>query len=176
MLVGQIPLCGEFRITYERMIAYNHSLLLGASYNYPNVILLLMSAVADPPGTGFKSYSLRGERVMFGYRYYPLTNKDAPEGFYFGPYFSYNFVKMKERKGDDSYVMFNYANASMVAGYQIEMRDGWFVDFMGGLGYRYNFIRSFNAYTKRMETSEIPGIVFLKNIKLTVQINFCYAF
>jgi hypothetical protein len=176
MFVGQIPYCGEIRLTYERMIAYNHSLLLGASYNYPNIILLMMSAVADPPGQGFKRYSLRGGRVIFGYRYYPLKSKDAPEGLYFGPYFSYNFVKIKERKGDGSYEMLNYANASMVAGYQIEMRDGWFCDFMAGLGYRRNFVRSYDAQTNRVSTNEMEGITVIRNIKLTLQINFCYGF
>lgn len=175
-LIGQIPYCGEIRLTYERMISYNHSLLLGASYNYPNIILLMMSAVADPPGTGFKSYSLRGGRLMLGYRYYPLKSREAPEGFYFGPYFSYNFVKIMERKGDESYEMLNYVNGSLVAGYQIEMRDGWFCDFMGGLGYRYNFIRSYDARTNRMFTSQMEGIPGIKNIKLVVQINFCYGF
>lgn len=173
--VGQIPICGEIRITYERVIAPQHSLLVGASYNYPNIFLLVMSAVADT-GVGFKDYSFRGGRGIIGYRFYPLRGKTAPEGFYVGPYFSYNFVKVKEKGGNDDYYTINYANASIVAGYQIHMSKGVHMDFMGGLGYRYNFIVEYDSRLRRTTRYEMEGMPFIKNAKLVLQINLGYAF
>ncbi|MCW5908887.1 MAG: DUF3575 domain-containing protein [Chitinophagales bacterium] len=176
LFVGQIPICGEIRFTYERMIAHNHSLLLGGSYNYPNILLLMASLVTDSARTGFKSYSLRGGRVIFGYRFYPLRSKEAPEGLYVGPYFSYNMVKIKRRGGTDSYLMYNYLNVSIVTGYQLELRNGWYMDFMGGLGYRRNFSVFYDSRNDRFTKEEMDGIPVIKNIKLVLQVNVCYSF
>ncbi len=173
--IGQIPYCGEIRITYERMLASHHSLLLGGSYNYPNVILLVMSAVSDT-AQSFKDFSLRGGRVMFGYRFYPIKRQSAPKGLFFGPYVSYNFVKIKQRKGNGSYDLINYLNADMVVGYQFEMGHSVFMEFMGGIGYRNNWGVYYDARLNRSERYDIYDIKFLKNVKFLLQVNFGYGF
>jgi hypothetical protein len=172
--VGQIPICGEMRLTYERIIAPGHSLVLGGAYNYPNIFLLVMSAVADT-AVGFKDYSFRGGRGIFGYRFYPLKGKTAPEGFYVGPYFSYNFVKVKEKGGNDDFYAYHYVNGSVVAGYQLHLRGRVYMDFMGGLGYRNNFIVEYDSRTQRRVRYEMEGIPFIKNVKLVIQYNLCFG-
>lgn len=172
-LVGQIPWCGEARFTYERMITHNQSFLAGVSYNYPNPVLLLSALVYN---TSFKQYSLRGVRGILGYRIYPFKKSTAPEGFFAGGYLSYNFVKVKERNGNGDYFSFNYANASAVAGYQMYLGENFYGEAFGGIGYRYNFIRAYDASTRKSSTQEHYLLRGLKNIKFVLQVNVSYAF
>ncbi len=177
--VGQIPFCGEIRLTYERMVSHNQSLSLGLSYNYPSIFLLVLPAIANPNSATLKNYSLRGGRVTLAYRYYPLKSKTAPGGLFFGPYGSFNFVKIKERKGNDaSYDLVYYADACVVAGYQIPLRKGVYMEFMGGLGYRMNKVYEYDGRTKTSATHDyyIVKLPFANNFKVLLQMNICYGF
>src|ERR1700741_339271 len=73
--IGQRPLCGEIRITYERMIWHNHSLTIGGSYNFPSLLLVAMPAAINPMRATMSKYSMRGGRIILGYRYYPLSKE-----------------------------------------------------------------------------------------------------
>ena len=87
IFIGQIPVCGEIRLTYERMIWHNQSISVGGSYNFPSLLLLVMPAIINPKHATLSKYSIRGGRIIFAYRYYPLGT-EAPKGFFFGPYLS----------------------------------------------------------------------------------------
>ncbi|MFN8323059.1 MAG: hypothetical protein U0T74_10415 [Chitinophagales bacterium] len=177
-LFGQIPICGEIRFTYERMLSHNQSLTLGASYNYPNLFLFVMPAIANPNGTTLKDYSLRGGRITLGYRFYPLKSKQAPEGLFVGPYGSFNFVKIKERNGNGSSETWCYANGSLIAGYQFYLTRGVFLELFGGLGYRKNFIVYYDAVHNRTSQADLQ-LFFknnpFKNVKLIFQLNLGFG-
>ncbi|MCX6200120.1 MAG: DUF3575 domain-containing protein [Bacteroidetes bacterium] len=176
IFMGQIPLCGELRFTYERMLTHNQSLTIGASYNFPNLFLFVMPAITNPGRATLKNYSLRGGRITLGYRFYPLKRRHAPNGLFFGPYGSFNFVKIKERKGNGSFETWNYADACFILGYQFHMRRGVFMEFFGGLGYRKNFIRDYDARynsTSEREYYVIKGPV--PNFKVLLQMNIGFG-
>lgn len=177
ILIGQIPYCGELRLTYERMIWHNQSISLGVSYNFPNLFLFVMPAVLNPKHANLSKYSLRGARFTFAYRYYPFGS-EAPKGFFFGPYLSYNFVKLQERHGNGSYQMLNYANASLVCGYQFKFGNHVFLELFGGVGYRKNFEQDYDSQTRQTYTGDIYNKKFpqLKNVKFALQMNLGYGF
>jgi hypothetical protein len=175
---GQIPLTGEIRINYERMITHNQSLNFMGGYVYPNPILFFGSVLA---GNGlFNRISLRGGKIGIGYRFYPLKNLQAPEGFYFGPYGSYTFARIKEKRGSDDVYTWHYANAGMIAGYQVKIEEYLYVDMFAGVGYRRNWESFYNSTTKKRSSQdlELPPVFMLphKNVKLFLQFNLCYAF
>lgn len=184
--MGQIPYCGEVRITVEQLVAWNQSLTIGASYNYPSPVLALISAMNKGGGSSFNDYSINGFRGILGYRYYPIKKLHAPNGLYFGPYLSYNFAKIKEKGGSGDYFILNYANAGLITGYQIQLPRNVYLDFFTGLGYRNNFIIEYDSRTNRTSTSFMnssffapPGMQnlrFLANVKFYLQVNVCYAF
>lgn len=177
LLFGQIPLCGEIRLTYERMLAHNQSITLGLSYNYPSLFLLMFSGGNGPFGLRIGGLSIRGGRMTLGYRFYPLKNVKAPAGLFLGPYFSYNFAKIKERGvSNGNYLIINQANASLIVGYQVKMSEHFFFEVFSGLGYRRNFIIEYEASTKRTTTQDFYFVPFMKNVKIVTQINFGYAF
>ncbi|MDB5283070.1 MAG: hypothetical protein JWO06_2145 [Bacteroidota bacterium] len=176
VLIGQIPYCGELRVTYEHMITHNQSISAGFAYNFPNLFLLLATA-QNGSNSLFHTYSMRGARADIGYRFYPLKEEEAPEGLFFGPYISYNFVKIAEKHGDN-YQVVNYFNASGVAGYQF-MFDGFSLEVFGGLGYRNNFILKYDSHINQTYTTGLPVVIDLgkfKYVKIVAQINFGYAF
>lgn len=179
--VGQIPICGEIRITYERAITRHHSVLIGASYSYPGALLALAASL-DTTGFKISDYKINGVRGMLGYRCYPLKKKkEAPAGFFFGPYISYNMVQITQKSSKD-YERVHYFNASMTVGYQIVKKNGFTFEFFGGLGYRNNFTTGYNAYYNSYSNAqafnstpaELPQ--FLNHVKLALQINMGYAF
>jgi hypothetical protein len=189
LIMGQIPWCDELRFTYERVLTNHHSIEVGASYNYPNLILMAVSSM-DTGSTKLSDFSFRGARVILGYRYYPLKRpkkKEAPAGLFVGPYLSYNFVKIKEKGGNGSSESLHYFNASIIAGYQIVSKKGFAIEFFTGLGYRDNFITNYDARTNRTTNSALPSFIsprtpsgdrfiFIDHIKFILQFNLGYAF
>ncbi|HWB65176.1 MAG TPA: hypothetical protein VG603_16795 [Chitinophagales bacterium] len=176
LLEGQIPVCGELRIEYEQMLAKRQSLTIGVSYNYPNFFLLAFGGnMHNHYGSFYSNYSMRGARVMLGYRYYPLDEDEAPEGFYFGPFISYNFVDFKDKHSKD-YEIINYFDACGIVGYQV-MADKFSFDVFGGLGYRNNFVVNeqypFNRYYDR---SVVSPFKWFEHVKIALQFNFGYVF
>lgn len=176
VFIGQIPLCGELRFTYERMLTHNQSLTVGLSYNFPSIPFVLVPSALSSRGYSIKDFSMRGGRITFGYRYYPLKRKEAPNGLFTGPYGSFNFVKIKERNGNGSYDLICYANASWIVGFQRHLRHGVFFELFGGLGYKKNFVYSYDAtYNQSSQQDfdlfEKTPLHILKNVKITLQIN-----
>jgi hypothetical protein len=72
--------------------------------------------------------------------------------------------------------MYNFLNISIVTGYQVALGNSWYMDFMGGLGYRRNFSVFYDSRNDRFIKEEMDGIPVIKNIKLVLQVNLCYAF
>ena len=174
---GQIFYCSELRLTYEHLITHNQSISAGVSYNFPNIFLLMATAHLGQ-GSVFHTLSMRGARGILSYRIYPLKDTNAPEGFFVGPYVSYNFVKIAEKNGNSSYEVINYFNASGIAGYQY-LVDGFSIEVFGGLGYRDNFISNYDSRLNKSYTSSLPIVLNLgkfKYVKLVAQINLGYAF
>jgi hypothetical protein len=177
LLMGQIPICGELRITYERLFTHNQSFTAGFSYNYPNLFLLITTALNDPQGKGwFGRFSTQGARFTLGYRYYPFKDVQAPEGLFFGPYFSYNFAKIGYKSTQGSYQILNYLNAEAIVGYQVEISDNFYFEFFGGLGYKHNFVVYYDSRSNKTSSEDFYLFPPLKNVKLALQVNFCYAF
>jgi hypothetical protein len=170
LLVGEIPYCGEIRITYEHSIASNQSLLLGVSYDFPSITLLIASMQM---GSGIGGFSWRGGRVMLGYRWYPLKDAKAPQGFYAGPLLSGNFLNIKDKQNAATYETMDYLNASMVTGYQVLAHNGFTFDIFGGLGYRDNFISHDSGVG--LPVPFILGSGF-QHVKVTAQVNLGYSF
>ena len=173
LLVGQIPYCGELRLTYERLITHNTSFSIGGSYNFPSVIFAIASRGS---GVNINQFSFRGGRAILGFRYYPLKRKKAPAGLFFGPYISYNFVRVKEKKGNGSYLDLNYFNASAITGYQFNFGKSIYFEVFGGIGYRKNFTREFDSRNKSRLTYDTEVLGPIKNLKVILQVNLGYAF
>ncbi|MCS6935196.1 MAG: hypothetical protein NZM35_08620 [Chitinophagales bacterium] len=172
-LVGQIMYCGEARFTYERMITHNQSVLVGVSYNYPNLLLLLNDVLYQ---SGFSRFNIHGARGMLGYRIYPFRTSVAPEGPFAGVYMSYNYARVRERSGNGDFFALHYTNASVVGGYQMYLGDNFYGEGFAGIGYRYNFVQSYDASTGRTSLREISTIPVFKNLKFVLQFNVSYAF
>lgn len=176
-LIGQIPICGELRITYERMVTHNQSFIAGMSYNYPNPILFFGSLLTAGTGNqSFAGYSLRGVRGMLGYRYYPFKFMEAPSGLFLGPYLTWNYVRIKQRGGNADYLELNYPSASFIVGYQEELAENFFFEGFVGLGYRNNFVVQFDSRTNRLSREPLYVFRALRFIKFPIQVNFSYAF
>jgi len=179
-LVGEIPYCGEIRVTYEHPITHNQSILAGLSYDYPGALLLLASV--SSPGSGINQLSWRGGRIMLGYRWYPLKKNDAPKGFYIGPYFSYNFLKIQDKQDHSIYETMDYINASFIVGEQVLARNGFTFDIFCGAGYKDNFIahNDPNLNVGILKPTDLLGVppapAAAQHIKFTLQVNFGYSF
>ena len=183
VFMGQIPLCGDLRFTYERMLTHNQSFTLGVSYNFPNLLLVVLPAITNPNNRTLKNFSMRGGRLTLGYRFYPLKRKHAPAGLFVGPYGSFNFVKIKERKGTGDYWLYCYANASLILGYQFHLRKGVFMEFFAGLGYRKNFEVFYDSHRKTYAQHDLGSVIKpplvtgdpFKNVKFSLQMNIGFG-
>ncbi len=182
VFVGQIPICGELRFTYERMLTHNQSVTIGVSYNFPSLLLFVMPAITNPNNRTLKDYSMRGGRLTLGYRFYPLKRRHAPNGLFVGPYGSFNFVKIKERHGNGDYELFCYANASAILGYQFHLRKGVFMEFFGGIGYRKNFDVYYDAHYKTYQRKDMAAVIkpplvgdWFNSVKLSLQMNIGFG-
>ncbi|MFN8286332.1 MAG: DUF3575 domain-containing protein [Chitinophagales bacterium] len=174
-ITGQLLLCGEIRLMYERMLGYNQSITVTASYNYPSPIFLV-EALMNTKQSILAQYSIRGGRIALGYRYYPLIEFRAPEGLFIGPYVSYNFVKLKERHGNGDYLTLNNFNANFIVGYQYEMARNWYIEVFTGLGYKNAFVTQYDASKNQTSRSPYYLVRPFRNINLCGQLNIGYAF
>lgn len=167
-LWGQIPFAGELRPSYERLITHNQSVTVGFSYNYLTP-LLLVGFLAS--GSVPFPVSIQGARIHAGYRFYPLKRVEAPEGLFFGPHVSYNFIKVKDRTANYLEYFITYFNVSMMVGYQFEFDEHWMLEAYTGIGYRYNQGDLTNYAQRTRKVERIGGPV-----KFNLGVNFCYAF
>ena len=186
---GQIDFTGELRITYERKIAKRQSITVSGSYDFPNFILL---AVGKSFGGGrggggrrgggygrggnFNSYSIEGGRITLGYRYYPLKKLEGLGGFFVGPYLSYNAVNIRDKTASANYEVVNYANASLITGYQLVKKSHFSFEIFGGLGYKNNFVSHYNSDANTIYSDYTLREAAFNNVKIVMQMNFGYAF
>ncbi len=185
---GQIDFTGELRVTYEHKIAKRQSITIGASYDYPNFILLgISNAIGGRGGgrpgghggrsTSFNAVSVEGGRITLGYRYYPLKEFEGLKGFFVGPYLSFNSVNIRIKNNSQNYEVINYADAAAITGYQFVFAKHFELELFGGLGYKNNFVGHYNTAAndvyRQYALPQIPG---LTNVKLVAQMNLGYAF
>ena len=89
-----LPLAwGEVRLGYERVINENQTAHIQLGYLIPRSLptsLYDASDVEDYGGTIDLSNRITGCSVSGEYRFYTSSSKDAPTGFYFGPYVKWN--------------------------------------------------------------------------------------
>ncbi|MEX0811379.1 MAG: hypothetical protein WD048_04115 [Chitinophagales bacterium] len=172
LLFGQIPLTGELRLMYEMATAPRQSSFIGVSLNYSGVFLSLVN-ILDTTLTNQK-YQFFGGRVQVAYRFYLLKKKEAPNGLYVAPHFSFNYAKFKLKNGVQ-YQNFYYINGNFLFGYQL-VAGHFAFDVCTGLGYRNNFTDYFNgARTRRTQLPE-DRPAFFQHLKPTLNISLGYAF
>ena len=180
---GQIAYTGELRVTYEQKIAKRQSITIGASYDFPNFILLALSnAFTTGRGGrggghtgGISGFSIEGGRVTLGYRYYPLKKLEGLKGFFVGPYISYDAVNIRQKSASYNYEIVNYANANGITGYQLVTKHHFSFEIFGGLGYKNNFVLHYNQEANNVNQFSLR-IKALDHVKLVMQMNFGYAF
>lgn len=172
LLFGQIPLTGELRLMYEMATAPRQSSFIGASFNYSGVFLSLVN-ILDTTLTNQK-YQFFGGRVQVAYRFYLLKKKEAPNGLYVAPHFSFNYAKFKLKNGVE-YQDFYYINGNFLFGYQL-VAGHFAFDVCTGLGYRNNFTDYYNGVrTRRIKLPE-DRPAFFQHLKPTLNISLGYAF
>ena len=187
---GQIDFTGELRVTYERKIAKRQTITIGASYDYPNFILLAVGRSFGGGGGGrrggggggygrgsaFNDFSIEGGRATLGYRYYPLKKMSGLSGLFVGPYLSYNAVNIREKGASANYEVVNYFDASGITGYQLVLKNHFEFEVFGGLGYKNNFVAHYDQVANSIYDDYVPRTPALENVKFVLQMNFGYAF
>jgi hypothetical protein len=172
LIMGQIPLSGELRVMYEMATAPRQSSFIGASLNYTGVFLSLANVV-DTTLTNQK-YRFFGGRVQVAYRFYLLKKKEAPNGLYVAPHFSFNYAKFELKNAFD-WQKFYYINGSILFGYQL-IAGHFAFDVCTGLGYRNNFSDYYNgSRTRRYQLPE-DAHPFIQHLKPTLNLSLGYAF
>ncbi len=176
VLFSPTLITSEYRIMIERQISPKSSFQLGASYMGINLLLGFALLEMDVEDMTQSNKDFNGFRLQGAYKYY--FRSGAPEGSYFGPYFSFIKLYMKDiTLADHSLYFFNI---DFVYGYQHISKSGFTYDICMGFGYKYNSLMS--ALTEEAETTSLsnPGdaLVFVTTfpIKLVFNINFGYRF
>jgi hypothetical protein len=150
LVMGQmflaVPASGELRINYERMITHNQSITIGGSLIFPGPLWAVARSL-DTTAT-FKRFNYIGGRATFGYRFYPAKKMKAPEGFFFGPMFSYSFVKITDKQSKDWNGVHRF-NASLIAGYQVLVAKNFYIETVIGLGYQRYWMQEYDSFRDR---------------------------
>jgi len=178
-LVGPAIFNGELRILYERMVAYNQSLLVGISYNYPSPLLLAMASAANSSGGGstsnLKEFSVNGARFQLAYRYYLFKKLKAPMGFYVGPHLSYNYIDIRQKNLSSNQYTYNNFFACAAFGFQVRIKKHVYIDITNGIGYKKNWGTYFNQVSTTSSSNSVLDLNKLP-IKLMVQLAIGYGF
>lgn len=177
-LGGPIPSTGEYKISMETAIGLKHSVQIGASFLTKSLITLLVEAL-QPDSLNTQSYTIKGYRFQFSYKFYPFGKyKNAPEGFFIGPHISYSKAYFHINQTSPKYSDYSatYANIAVIFGYQFIANDKIVIEIFQGLGYRDNRLR--DEYSGKEEKlnynpdyTPIPGdlkIYFGANIGLNL--------
>jgi hypothetical protein len=141
--VGPIPSTGEYRGSLEIAIGLKHSVQIGVSYVTKSIFTLLLEAL-EPDSVKGQSYSIKGFRFQFAYKFYPFgAYKNAPEGFFVGPHISYSKAYFHINQTSPKYSDYSatYANIALIFGYQFIVGDKMSIEIFQGLGYRDNRLR-----------------------------------
>ena len=185
MLWGPIILTNEYRLIYEIPVAPRQAIMMGVSYlgKGPLFQAIWESNLDSVP----KQYQakwiqlgkdarMNGIRVQGMYRFYLTKKHLAPRGIYIGPQASYSTVKITWASHPDFYFKFNNFNVNFFAGAQGILWDVLAVDVFTGIGYKSNTYEAPDANGKIL-TGNATGITgHVENLKLSLGVNFGYAF
>lgn len=169
IFISNFLMNAELRLLYERMLFKQHSILIGGSYEYNSVITSIYNIKAQP------KVKLNGYRVQGAYRYYILKKQSGPKGLYIGPHISFQEMYIKNT-GSADYAQIRNLFAVLSTGYQIVAKNGFTIDFCGGLGYNRTW------YIETQYSNNQPTTVnYSKNLnkiplKIMAQINLGYSF
>lgn len=150
MFNGPIPFNSEYRGIYERVVRYDISYFIGASYLnrelFPNKALLFKENV---PWT--LKHKIGGFGAYAGVKKYLLSYyKDAPRGLYVTPSFDYFYSKFASqeevlfRTDQDFLILPNDWTKTFIFdfnttfGYHFIINDVFIIDVFAGAGFRIN--------------------------------------
>lgn len=171
-LIGNMGINGEFRLVYERMLANQHSIIVGASYNYKSPIFALLDAMSDSISI---PVNINGYRVQGAYRFYPIKKLKAPNGLYVGPHFSYQSLFLTDKHSKDYIELSNFF-AVAASGYQIVTKKRVSIDFNVGIGYQKTWYKEVLYNGNQPQTIKYPNNLNKIPVKIMTQINIGYAF
>lgn len=128
-----IPVTGEYKVLFEAAVAPKASILLGASYVGPSILLNLDELTSDDEEiSGIKT---SGFRVQGMFKYFLSRDLSAPEGFYLGPHVSFATATIKNKDNPENYIKAQKININGVIGYQLITSGGFALDIFTGVGY-----------------------------------------
>ncbi|WP_160328216.1 DUF3575 domain-containing protein [Solirubrum puertoriconensis] len=150
---GQEPFSVETRLGYERVISQHGSLMGSYSYlgtNYPftfigeaalSATIMTAFAAAGHARVVWTDVKTRttGHRYQLQYKYYLGQRRQAPEGFYVSPHFSYTKAHYTFEAPDFAYKVGSRTvnrNYNVLFGYQAVLGRHLAVELFTGLGYR----------------------------------------
>lgn len=174
---GILPFASEYRFVREVATAKKQSLLFG--FSVLGVSPILKFANSTSQGPYHPVIWIRGYRFQFMYKMYLSNDKEAPLGFYTGPYYSYASARysMRNLQLKDTYIEGTAWHLSWVIGKQKLLGKHFCYDIYTGLGYK-EYSLTYHSLTKisgvNLDTSEIPG--FDSNFKYCIGFNLGWMF
>ena len=141
--LAPIPSTGEYRIAMETAIGLKNSVQISAAFVTKSLLTLLIEAL-QPDSVKGQTYTIKGYRFQFAYKFYPFGKyKNAPEGFFLGPHISYSKAYFHINQTSPKYSDYSatYANIALIWGYQFIVNDKIAIELFQGLGYRDNRLR-----------------------------------
>lgn len=178
LVVGNTAFNGELRYMNETVISPKSSLMISASYLFKSVLVAAFenSRTGNPLNNPAK-LSVNGFRFQLGQRFYPLTRKPSPEGFWVGPHLSMLNLILKPLggSGNDKIEVW-HVNMNLHLGYQFIVRR-FVVDFYAGLGVKHNSWRiTDNGSVRRFDEIYEAFPLYAVPIKLSFGSNWGIAF
>ncbi|MCH8904969.1 MAG: hypothetical protein IIA45_13770 [Bacteroidetes bacterium] len=177
-IISQNPFTGEARLMFEKPLSARDASVFSLSYVYANPIYRVTFKQAfDSLGLDVR---VNGYRVQWAQKIYFTGNLRAPLGFYIGPHASYYTTKISPKGEKYVYATFNFFNVNLISGYQFTLYDMLAIDFYGGLGYRYNYVRERDGLGSPIITHKLEELDIWKFYNFPVKISLCinagYAF
>jgi len=175
LLWSQIPFTGEARFLYEKMFHKNQSSMFGASYVFPN--FLLVTLLKELQNQFNVKISSGGYRVQGMYKFY-INNYDfEPEGVYLGLHASYYTISFNVKNRPNDFLKYHYLNGSIVGGYQREVLDYILLDVYAGIGIKNNsrVLGDASGITSSSNLN-LGSVGFSNNLKYSLGINVGYLF
>lgn len=164
-----VPLTGEYKVLFEKRTNEKQSVMVGASFLGPSLILNLDEITSE--GEDISGINTAGFRAQIWYKFY-LGNTSAPEGFYLGPHVSYAAASLVNKDNTSDKLKMSKLNINAVIGYQLIAGNGFALDIYTGLGGR-NI-----GFTAEGDSEEVLDFEMDNKFSASVTfgINFGYAF
>lgn len=172
---GQIPYTSEFRIAYEKITSKKQSLQLAISYLGKSTMLSNLERTDSSFIKSNIKLIVRGVRFQLSYKFYLLKN--APQGLYVAPHFSYATAKFidSKYKNTDRFVQANYMNYNILVGYQFVINSSLSIDPFFGVGYKENsWLEHYNQQYKTMDDED--QYIIPEPLKIYLGFNIGMAF